>query len=124
MKQILLCFFSLFFLADSAWSQNTEPESIPSGKYETVLKGKEVKWEKGDIIIIDETHYRLSTSNEVGSYRYSVTAQRIFFTSGPLKTIFAKTTVSGNQTAIVLPSSENKKAGVNLPVDVYGYLRH
>lgn len=106
-----------------AQSQDRQASSLPAGKYETVLKSNQDKWDKGDIIIIDERQYKISTSNEIGEYRFSVTAQRVFFTSGPLKTVFAKTTVNNNNPAIVLPVSENQQAGLKLISDIWGYLK-
>lgn len=123
MKQILLSFCLLLFCIIST-AQNKQAADLPVGKYETVLKSNKVKWERGDIIILDEHQYKISTSNEIGEYRFSVTAQRVFFTSGPLKTVFAKTTLDNNNTAIVLPVSENQQTGLKLHSDIWGYLKH
>ena len=123
MKQVLLSLcFVLFFITGQA--QNNQAPSLPVGKYETVLKSNHNKWEKGDIIIIDQRQYKISSSNEVGEYRFSITAQRVFFTSGPLKTVFAKTTLDNNKTAIVLPVSENQQTGLQLHSDIWGYHKH
>ena len=89
MKLVLLslcCLFSVLFCS----GQNGQVNNLPAGKYETVVKSSQIKWERGDIILLDENKYKISTSNEVGEYRFSVAAQRIFFTSGPLKNMFAK----------------------------------
>lgn len=96
-------------------------ESMPTGKYETVVKINQAKWEQGDIILIDGAHYKLSTSEEAGDYKFSSAAQRIFFTSGPLKGLFAKTSIDNNAPAIVLPVAENQQSGVKLNADVWCY---
>src|SRR5689334_8921812 len=68
-KPVLL--FSLFtLLVASVKAQNVT--SLPAGKYETKMKTNQNKWEKGDLIIIDDSHYKLSSSNETGDYRFSV----------------------------------------------------
>ena len=124
MKQILLSFFFFLLFAGTTMSQDKQAAELPVGKYETILKSNQVKWEKGDIILLDEHQYKISKSIEIGEYRFSVTAQRVFFTSGPLKTVFAKTTINNNNTAIVLPVSENLQAGLKLNSDIWGYFKH
>ncbi|HEU4472977.1 MAG TPA: hypothetical protein VFR58_17910 [Flavisolibacter sp.] len=107
----------------SAKAQPAQVNTLPRGKYETVAKEKQHKWEKGDIILLEENKYMLSTSDEVGEYRFSVTAQRVFFTSGPLKSLFAKTSLNNNAPAIVLPVSENEQLGLKLPSEIWGYYK-
>lgn len=119
MKRVLLG-TALLFTAFLGKSQSLN--ALPSGKYEMVIKEKQDKWDRGDIIIIDENKYRISTSNEVGEYRFSVTAQRIFFTSGPLKNAFAKTSTDNNNPVIVFPPSENMH-GLKISSEVWGYFR-
>jgi hypothetical protein len=119
MKRVLL---STALLFTAFWGKSQSLNALPSGKYETVLKEKQDKWERGDIIIIDDSKYRISSSNEVGEYRFSVTAQRIFFTSGPLKNAFAKTSVDNNNPVIVFPASENIH-GLKISSEVWGYFR-
>jgi hypothetical protein len=98
--------------------------NLPSGKYETIIKNNG-KWDKGDIVLLDEGHYKITSGNETGEYRFSVTAQRLFFTSGPLKGIFAKTTQSNNVPAILIPLSENQQLGLKLATaDIVGYLKN
>jgi hypothetical protein len=109
---LLVTFMSILFYTGHA--QNNKVNSLPAGRYETVLKQATKKWTQGDIIILDDQRYRVSTSNEIGEYRFSATAQRIFFLSGPLKTVYAKTLSTGNQPSIILPLSENSRQGVNL----------
>jgi hypothetical protein len=97
---------------------------LPSGKYETLIKNNG-KWDKGDIVLLDEGHYKITTSNETGEYRFSITAQRLFFTSGPLKGVFAKTTLNNNSPSILIPLSENQQLGLKLAsADVVAYLRN
>lgn len=123
MKQVLLLLL-FSFLITGAYAQAGEVQSLPAGKYETLLKDRKGKWDRGDLIILDDTHYRLSSSKEVGEYRFSATAQRLFFMSGPLKSVFAKTARSGNKPAIIIPAAENEQQGMKLAAaDVWGYYR-
>jgi hypothetical protein len=101
----------------------SQVNELPPGKYETVIKSNQDKWERGDIILLDENKYKISTSNETGEYRFSVTAQRIFFTSGPLRSIFAKTSLNNNAPMIVLPVAENEQLGLKLPSEIRGYYK-
>ena len=89
---------------------------------DTVSKNQD-KWERGDIILVNDSQYRISTSNEVGEYKFSVTAQRVFFTSGPLKSLYAKTSLTNNTPAIVLPVAENQQQGLKLSSEVWGYYK-
>lgn len=124
MKLILL--FSFFIaLSFSVSGQNNSLHALPSGKYETMLRESRDKWQQGDIILIDGSKYRISSSNEIGEYRFSATAQRIFFMSGPLQTVFAKTVMNAEKPAIILPAAENEQQGVKLVAsDVVAYLRN
>jgi hypothetical protein len=117
---LLFIVFSLTVLSTKA----QQVSALPPGKYETVIKNNG-KWDKGDIVLVDEGHYKITSSNETGEYRFSVTAQRVFFTSGPLKGIFAKTTLSNNAPAILIPLAENQQLGLKLAsADVLGYLKN
>ncbi|MFL5773448.1 MAG: hypothetical protein ACJ75F_09835 [Flavisolibacter sp.] len=117
--------FFLTFLATTLCSaQNNNVSTLPAGKYETIIKDNQLKWERGDIIILDQAKYKLSTSNDVGDYKFSITAQRIFFTSGPLKSMYARTSLSNDTPAILLPLSENEQIGNKLPSEVWCYYRH
>ncbi|RYZ30409.1 MAG: hypothetical protein EOO10_02900 [Chitinophagaceae bacterium] len=89
---------------------------LPAGKYETKTKTAQNKWEKGDIILLDDTHYKLSSGGDAGEYKFSVAAQRIFFTSGPLKSAFTKVTLSGGKPAIILPIAENEILGLTAEI--------
>ncbi len=119
MKAFLL---SCFLLALS-FCVHAQVNSLPAGKYETVDVSSKSKWERGDIILLNGNQYKVSTSNEVGDYRFSVTAQRVFFTSGPLKSLYAKTSVGNAGPAIVLPVPENAQIGLKLPSEIWGYYR-
>lgn len=116
MKVILLTSVFTLFLS-FAQAQSVPVNNLPAGKYETVLNSSHGKWEKGDIILIDDKHYKVSTNEEVGEYRFSITAQRIFFISGPLKTVFAKISANANDPAIVIPRAENEQKGLRLAED-------
>jgi len=97
-------------------AQSNQVNSLPQGKYETVVKNSQNKWERGDIILMVDNKYKVSTSDEVGEYRFSVASQRIFFTSGPLKNLFAKASSNNDKPSIVLPAAENAQAGLNSEV--------
>jgi hypothetical protein len=112
---LLICLLTIGFFAGA------QVQTLPEGRYETVVKEKGSRWEKGDIVILDHTRYKVSTSDETGEYRFSSTAQRIFFTSGPLKSVFAKTALNGKMPAIVIPASENEQLGLHVvTADVWG----
>jgi hypothetical protein len=113
MKSFLLILLSTLLII-TTYAQNGKVNSLPPGRYETVLKQTQKKWNYGDIIILDEQRYRTSSSEEIGEYKFSATAQRIFFLSGPLKAVYAKTIATGNQPSIILPLSENSRQGINL----------
>ena len=121
MKLILL--LSIFALSAVLAQKNTN--TLPIGKYETILKQSQSKWEQGDIILVDANHYKITSSDEVGEYKFSVTAQRVFFVSGPLKTAFAKTILNTNKPTIVLPAAENEQQGLKLATtDVFAYFKN
>ena len=122
MKSFLL-FCAFFFLLKSSEAQTGQVTSLPTGKYETVLKNNQ-KWDKGDIILIDDNKYRTTSSGETGEYRFSVSAQRIFFISGPLKGVFAKTNQTHQGPAIFIPVAENVQIGLKqASADIAGYHR-
>jgi len=89
---------------------------LPAGKYETKTRTAQNKWEKGDIIIIDESHYKLSIGGETGDYKFSVAAQRIFFTSGPLKSAYTKVALESGKPMIILPVEENGSLGLKAEI--------
>jgi hypothetical protein len=121
MKVFLLSFI-LILSAQFCKAQN-QVNTLPPGKYETVIKNNEDKWERGDIILLDDNRYKVSASTETGEYRFSVTAQRVFFTSGPLRNIYAKTSLNNNTPTIVLPVAENEQLGLKLPSEIRGYYK-
>jgi hypothetical protein len=113
------------FLCAQAYAQDTPVNQLPAGKYETVAKNASGRWSRGDIHLLDNSRYRLSNEGEAGEYRFSVTAQRVFFTSGPLKGVFAKTSLQQNQPAIMIPYQENQHLGnLSTASDIVGILRN
>lgn len=106
MKPFLL-FTLLFFYCLRLQAQQQTVNALPAGRYECSLKPSAAKWELGDIILLDDSRYRISSSNEVGEYRFSQAAQRILFTSGPLRAVFARVVQQGKKPAIELPYAEN-----------------
>lgn len=119
--KLMLLTISLLFC--TALLQAQKVSTLPPGRYETVIKNNG-PWEKGDIVLLDDDHYQITSSHETGQYRFSQTAQRVFFTSGPLKGIYSKTTVSENLPAIIIPLSENEQLGLRLATsDIVGLLK-
>src|SRR5947209_8603898 len=90
--------------------------TLSPGRYETKLITVRKSWEKGDIILLDDSHYKLSSGGEEGDYKFSVAAQRIFFTSGPLKSAFTKLALINNKPVIILPTEENGSLGLKTEV--------
>jgi len=120
MKLTLL--LSIFAISVVLAQKNTN--TLPIGKYETILKPSQSKWNQGDIILVDANHYKITSSDEVGEYKFSATAQRVFFVSGPLKSAFAKTILNTNKPTIVLPAAENEQQGLKLATtDVFAYFK-
>ena len=112
MKLILL--FSFIILSSGAFSQSSSVQTLPAGRYETIVKNSRDKWNGGDIILLDNQRYKISSGNEIGEYKFSATAQRIFFVSGPLKTVFAKTELNAQKPSIVIPAAENEQLGLKV----------
>lgn len=108
MKSLLLL---LFFVA-SVTTQAQAVSRLPEGTYQIQPGGKAAF--KGDIILLDDTHYKLSTEATTGEYKFSATAQRVLFLSGTLKGAFARTVMSGSDPSIVLPLKENTDIGFKL----------
>ncbi len=114
MKFFLLC--TLLMAATFTHAQNSKVSKLPPGIYEVQKAGK-INY---DIILIDDSHYKLKHEDTVSEYKFSATAQRVLFITGALKGLFAKTVVSGNAPAIVLPKKENEALGHQLAdVDVW-----
>jgi hypothetical protein len=123
MKPILLFFF--FAVSSSLFAQTSGGNNLPSGRYETILKQSQSKWNHGDIILMDANHYKITSSDELGEYKFSATAQRIIFVSGPLKTAFAKTVLDTGKPTIILPLAENEQQGLKLvTADVIAYFKN
>jgi hypothetical protein len=120
MKVFLLSIILL--LALNSYSQS-QVQTLPTGKYETVLKSNTSKWDRGDVVLLDGNKYKLSSTDEIGDYRFSSAAQRIFFTSGPLKNLFGKTSLNNNAPVIVLPVDENDPAAFKLTAEIWCYYR-
>lgn len=123
----------ILFLALSAFlffqpiNAQKKVESLPTGTYETYFYGFDYnlnKWLRGDIILLKGNNYRLSEENEIGKYQFDAGKQRVYFLSGPLKNVFATTTLSSKLPAIVLPKKENKAQKVELAVsDIWAYYK-
>jgi hypothetical protein len=109
-------FFLLFlFFTATGTAQAQQPDRVaqlPVGTYQ-VQNGGGTSF-KGDIVLMDASHYKLSNENATGEYKFSATAQRILFLSGTLKGAFARTVLSGSVPSIVLPRKENEDIGFKL----------
>ena len=110
MKLFLLLLF--FAASTTLQAQSGTVTQLPMGTYQ-VQNGARTGF-KGDIILVDNSHYKLSTENTVGEYKFSATAQRVLFLSGTLKGAFARTVANGADLAIVLPLKENENVGFKL----------
>lgn len=119
MKYFLL--FTLFLI--SGRLVKAQVSELPQGKYVSTDNKNKNPWDRGDVILLNNNTYKLSTADDIGEYRFSATAQRIFFTSGPLKNAFAKILVSNNTPAIVLPLAENAQTGIKLTNEVWCYYK-
>lgn len=110
-------FYLLLILISSAFFvQAQNVTALSPGKYTTKLKATQNKWEKGDVVLLDDSRYKLSSDAEVGEYRFSAAAQRIFFTSGPLKGAFTKVALNNNKAVIIFPLEQNRELGITAEV--------
>jgi hypothetical protein len=110
-SQLILC---------AALSLQAQPKKIvhlPAGHYSTLLDKDKSQWNRGDIVLISENRYRITTEATEGEYRTSITAQRIFFTTGPLRGFYARLLLHNNTPAIELPQAENShQSGISSDV--------
>lgn len=114
---------ALLFSFFSVKAQADKVSTLAAGTY-AIQTNNVPNWAHGDIILIDDNHYKTSTDNVTGDYKFSATAQRILFLSGPLKGAFAKTVMNAGNTAIILPLKENVELGFKLAnMDVWAYYK-
>lgn len=106
----------LFFVVAALFVQAQNVTALSPGKYTTKTKTTQSKWEKGDVILLDDSRYKLSSDSEIGDYRFSVAAQRIFFTSGPLKGAYTKVSLNNSKTVIIFPIEQNQGLGITAEV--------
>jgi hypothetical protein len=107
-------FLLLFFIAVTGvvQAQQNRVGQLPTGTYQVQQANSSSL--KGDIVLVDDSHYKLSNENTVGEYKFSATAQRILFLSGTLKGAFARTVLNGSVPAIEMPRKENEDMGFKL----------
>jgi hypothetical protein len=110
-------FILMLLLSTSAFVKAQNVTELSPGRYESKIKNAQKSWDKGDVIILDDSRYKLSGDSEIGEFMFSVAAQRIFFTSGPLKSAFTKVKLNNNKPAIIFPMEQNKELG--LPAEVW-----
>ena len=108
MKFFLL--FSLLMVTTFSNAQSGKVTDLPVGVYE-VQKANADKLFSGDLVLLNDNQYKLRNESEVSEYKFSATAQRVLFISGPLKGIYAKTVMNAGAPAIVLPKKENDELG-------------
>jgi len=66
----------------------------------------------------------MSNEKETGKYKFDLEKQRVYFLSGPLKNVYAKTALSSHQPAIVLPRKENTELHNKLAIsDIWSYFK-
>lgn len=114
----------LFTVSISATAQTGRVNSLPAGTYEIQTPNSTSKFVTGDIVLIDESHYKLSDESATGDYKFSATAQRVLFISGTLKGAYAKAALISGEPAIIFPSKENGEIGYKLvDTDVWAFFR-
>jgi hypothetical protein len=121
MKSFTLLLFILFTTAHCD-AQQRDVSDLPTGKYETRFKNNQAKWPGGDIFLSDGGQYKLSGASEQGEYRFSAAAQRVFFTAGPLKGMYASTALYNNSPVIIFPTTESQP--VKLEGEVWAYYKN
>lgn len=107
-----LFYFLALFLLPAGFVQAQNVTALSPGKYATKTKATQKGWEKGDIMLLDDSRYKLSGNTETGDYRFSAAAQRIFFTSGPLKGAYTKVILQNNKPVIIFPVEQNGELGI------------
>lgn len=108
---------SLFMVASVTLNAQTDRiVSLPVGVYE-VQNSTETKL-TGNIILLEDGVYRIGNETTTGNYKFSATAQRILFVTGPLKGIFARTVINSGSPSIILPLKENEELGFKLAQDI------
>jgi hypothetical protein len=121
MKFFLL--FSLLIVTTFSQAQSGKVSDLPIGVYE-VQKAKVGSPFSGDIVLLNDNQYKLRNESEVNEYKFSATAQRVLFISGPLKGIYAKTVMNAGAPAIVLPKKENDELGYRFAeADVWAFYK-
>jgi hypothetical protein len=118
MKFFLLLFF--FTASVNLNAQQNQVTQLPLGTYQIQNNTSF----RGDIVLLDDSHYKLSTETTVGEYKFSATAQRVLFLSGTLKSAFARTVMRGTDLVILLPRKENADIGFKLiQADLQAYYK-
>ena len=123
MKCYLLTVLTCFCVM-SSFAQ-TEVSNLPVGAYETWQLNnntKSAKWSGGNLVLLDDKRYRFGDNS--GEYKFSPTAQRIFFVTGELKGAFAQIHTTGPELVILFPQKENERLGNKLfSSDIGGFYR-
>lgn len=112
-----LSLLAIFMVAAVTVSAQTERiTSLPPGLYE-VQHSTDTKL-TGNIVLLDDGSYRVGSETTTGTYKFSATAQRVLFVTGPLKGIFARTVINSGAPSIILPLKENEELGFKLAQDI------
>lgn len=110
----------LFVLLLSATAlQAQQVNTLPAGQYNARIKSSQAKWNYGDLQLKSDGSYTITSSREAGEYKFSVAAQRVFFLSGPLKGMYATTTLYNQKPVIVFPANDSQP--IALEGDVWAY---
>lgn len=118
-RETLLLLFVLMLSATGLRAQQVN--SLPAGHYDARIKGSQAKWNLGDLQLDNDGSYSMSNSREGGSYKFSAAAQRVFFLSGPLKGMYASTSLYQQKPVIIFPANDSQP--VALEGEVWAYLR-
>lgn len=97
-------------------AQTERITSLPAGLYE-VQNSTDTKL-SGNIVLLDDGTYRVGSETTTGTFKFSATAQRVLFVTGPLKGIFARTIINSGIPSIILPLKENEELGFKLAQDI------
>ena|SRR5688500_4532117 len=112
-----LSLLAMFMVATVTVSAQTERiTSLPAGLYE-VQNSTDTKL-SGNIVLMDDGTYRVGSESTTGTFKFSATAQRVLFVTGPLKGIFARTVINAGAPSIILPLKENEELGFKLAQDI------
>lgn len=101
---------SVFAVLLALQPQAQQVQDLPAGRYITLVMPGNLPWTQGPIVLEPSGDYKFS--GDSGEYKFSTAAQRVFFTSGPLKGVFALTRMEQGFPTIIFPANEHQPISI------------